>query len=87
MVNLIQVYQTETVKKNKAYSEVLKNLSKNIKKYRNEKGLTQEDMVDYGFNYRFYQKLESGTYSPNLNTLYKVSQALEVNIYDLMLEK
>ena len=72
--------QNESVKKINTYNGTLGLIAANVKKLRKQKGLTQEDMVEYGFNYRFYQKLESGKYSPNLQTLFKLSQALEVNI-------
>ena len=37
-----------------------------IRKLRTKKGLTQEDMTRFGFNYRHYQKLESGAHSFSL---------------------
>lgn len=83
MVQIVQVPQTESVTKTKKYEDLLRNLAKNIKKQRKLKGLTQEDMADLGFNYRFYQKLESGKYSPNLQTLFNISVALGVEIGSL----
>ncbi|MCX6118867.1 MAG: helix-turn-helix transcriptional regulator [Proteobacteria bacterium] len=62
------------------YGKILKILSSNIRRLRLERGLTQEDMADYGFNYRHYQKLESGTYSPNLQTLHRLAIALNTEI-------
>lgn len=74
------MFQNENVNKISNYNNLIALIARNIKRIRKQKGLTQENMVDYGFNYRFYQKLESGNYSPNLQTLFKLSQALEVNV-------
>lgn len=63
--------------------EILLKLSKNIKEQRLAKGLKQTDMSQYGFGYRWYQRLESGRHVPTLPTLIKLSRALEVDISDL----
>jgi len=77
------VSQNRAVAKIKSYDELVHSLAKNIKRFRKQKGLTQEDMMDHGFNYRFYQKLESGNYSPNLKTIFKISKCFNVDIEDL----
>ena len=41
--------------KDKNYENFLKRIAVNIKKLRLENELTQEDMTEYGFNYRHYQ--------------------------------
>lgn len=66
------------------YEILLKKIAKNIKKARKQKGLTQENMVDYGFNYRHYQKIESGTYSMNLYTLHRLSIIFNMNVKNLL---
>lgn len=71
------------MKKKSSYSSTLKTIAINVKKYRTQRGLTQEQMAELGFNYRFYQKLESGAYSPNLRTLFNLSQALGIEISQL----
>ncbi len=68
------------------YLRLLRAVAANIKSARQNKGLTQEDMMDHGFNYRFYQKLESGKYSMTLKTLHKVACALSVAPGDLLRE-
>ncbi|MBL7542808.1 MAG: helix-turn-helix transcriptional regulator [Bdellovibrionaceae bacterium] len=55
-------------------------ISKNIKRYRKRSGLTQMDMVDHGFNYRHYQRLESGESGYNLQTLFKLSKVFKVKV-------
>lgn len=67
----------------KAYNRLLVKMAVNIKRLRSKRGLTQEQMVDHGFNYRFYQKLESGNYSPNLYTLHRIASVFKVEIQDL----
>lgn len=62
------------------YELLLKRISIQIKKARLNKGLTQEQMRDYGFNYRYYQKLESGKCSVNIYTLYRLSFVFDVKI-------
>ena len=67
-----------------SYNILLKKISKNIRKARKQKGLTQENMVDYGFNYRHYQKIESGSYSMNLYTLHRLSNIFKVSVRNLL---
>ena len=67
-----------------SYDLLLKNIAENIKKARKHKGLTQENMMDYGFNYRHYQKIESGSYSMNLYTLHRLSTIFNVSIRNLL---
>ena len=66
------------------YARLLKVLASNIKQVRTRLELTQEEMADRGFNYRFYQKLESGTYSPNLFTLHRLAKAFKVKITEFL---
>jgi len=66
-----------------SYEKLLKKLSANIRRLRKKRGLTQEQMFDHGFNYRFYQKIESGSYSFNLYTLHRLAVAFKVDIQDL----
>lgn len=83
MAYLVRKTDDVVMKKSSTYSDVLKVVSKNIKKYREINNYTQEDMAEFGFNYRFYQKLESGKYSPNLQTLYKVCMILQIDMETL----
>ena len=72
------------MKSEKDYGLLLRTLAQKIQFLRKERGFTQEKMADFGFNYRHYQKIESGTYSPSLRTLHRVAQALGVKISDLL---
>lgn len=66
------------------YNRLLKRVSANIRKFRKIRELTQEDMADFGFNYRHFQKLESGTYSFSLHTLHRLAKVLKVTLQDLL---
>ena len=69
--------------KARSYKSVIKDLAFNIKKLRTDHSFTQERMAEFGFNYRFYQKLESGSYSPNLHTIYRLAEFFKVDVADL----
>ena len=65
----------------KKYLKILERVSRNLKKYRKSSKLTQERLAELvGFSTRYYQKLESGTQSMNLLTLYKVCTLLGIDI-------
>lgn len=64
------------------YNKLLRRVAKNLKRLRQVKRLTQEEMREKGFGYRHYQRLESGSYSPNLHTLFRLSEALNVDVKD-----
>ncbi|MFG1492683.1 helix-turn-helix transcriptional regulator [Halobacteriovorax sp. ZH4_bin.1] len=68
----------------KSYEELLSKVANNIKTIRTSKGLTQQNMAEEGFNYRYYQKIESGRQSLNLETLYRISKVLKVDVVDLL---
>lgn len=62
---------------------VLEKISKNIKKYRLEAGITQEQLaVDVGLSYDFIRRLEfkKGKIGCSINTLYKISVVLNTRI-------
>ena len=62
--------------------KLLKKVSKNIKALRIERGWTQEDMAEFGFGPRWYQRFESGRHSPSLPTLVKLARAFKVDVSD-----
>lgn len=65
-----------------------KNISKNIKNYRLEKGLSQERLaLDIGIkSIAFYSNCENNRYNKhfNLEHLYKISKALNINVCELL---
>ena len=66
--------------RNAEFDKFLKRVANNIKTYRQKAGLTQMDMVDHGFNYRHYQRLESGETGYNLQTLFRLSKVFKIPV-------
>lgn len=68
----------------KDYEKLLRVVASNIRRLREARGLTQWDMSAHGFNYRHYQKLESGKYSFNLFTLFRLSKVFKVKLSEFI---
>lgn len=68
----------------KKHDKLVKAFAENLKRLRAKKGYTQEQMRDFGFNYRYYQLLESGKQAPNLLTLVKLAEAFKVEVSELL---
>ena len=71
-------------KRDFSYNEdIIKIVASNIRKYRKEKNVTQEQLaVDIGVSPEFYRKFEStfGSEGISLINVYKISIALDVSI-------
>ena len=64
--------------------ELLKKIGQRIKDIRKEKGMPQIELaVELDYEKSNMSRLESGRISPKLFTLYKVAQALGVELKDL----
>lgn len=66
--------------------ELLKNVGKRIQDLRLSKGLSQVDLVgqmEGNIDTTNISRIESGRTNPTLFTLYRISQALEVELSDL----
>ena len=51
-----------------------------IKKVRNSKGLTQEELAELmGINSKYLSSIERGKENPTLNTVLKLAESLDVN--------
>ena len=64
-------------------NNIMVNISKNIKKYRKEAGITQEQLaVDVGKSYDFIRRLEykKGEVGCSIDTLYRISVVLDVTM-------
>ncbi|MDP2649665.1 MAG: helix-turn-helix transcriptional regulator [bacterium] len=62
-----------------------KTLGEKIKKYRKEKGLTQEQLADAAEIERSYMgTIERGERNPTLLKVYKIAKALTVNLSELL---
>lgn len=68
----------------KEMAEIVIRIAKNIREQRLARGLKQTDMGQFGFGYRWYQRLESGRHVPTLPTLVKLARALEIELSELL---
>lgn len=65
--------------------DIYKILGKNIKKFREEKHFSQEDLAYKISSARNYVGcIERGEKHPSLTTIYKIAQALEKDVKDLV---
>jgi transcriptional regulator with XRE-family HTH domain len=62
------------------YWKLMRRVAGNIRRIREAKGLTQEDMMNLGLERRWFQRIESGEYSVSLPTLDRVARAFKVDI-------
>ena len=63
--------------------DIIKTVAKNIRKYRKEKNVTQEQLaVDVGVSPEFYRKFEStlGSEGITLINVYRISVVLDISI-------
>lgn len=65
------------------YGKLLIQIAANIKAARTNKKLRQADMIEFGFSERFIQKVESGNYSPNLYTIHRIAEALNMSAFEI----
>ena len=69
------------MRNDRKYLKILERVTSNLREQRHKAGLSQERLSEIvGFSTRYYQRLESGTQSPNLLTLYKVCAHLKIDI-------
>lgn len=65
--------------------QVSEKVGDEIKKRREEAGISQEELSDRAGFYRTYAgHVELGRYTPSIYTLYKIAQALKVKVKDLI---
>ena len=63
----------------------MENFSKTLKQYRELHGVTQKQMAKWlEMTPNAYQKYELGTREPNLTTLIKIADILDVSLDDLV---
>ncbi|TWB18842.1 helix-turn-helix protein [Nitrospirillum amazonense] len=60
-------------------------VGKNVRKYRQAKGLTQEQFADLsGFSQQYISSLEKGHRNPTIVTIYELAMALGISHVDLV---
>lgn len=80
----VRVPQNKPRRMSKDEQKLVGTIAANVKELRLSRGLTQLEMTSFGFNYRQYQRLESGKYSPTLGTLLRISKVFKVKVIDLL---
>ncbi len=65
----------------KMNTKILENLGRNLRKYRKECNLTQEQLAEkVGIHPTYVGKLESGKNNPSVKMLFKISRALKIKL-------
>lgn len=59
---------------------LVRKIARNIRRVREARKLTQEDMEDFGFGRRWYQRFETGKHVPAIPTLDRLARAFKVEI-------
>lgn len=80
MFNIVRPHQYVNMESDKKYQKLITRIASNVRKARLRRKLTQENMTEFGFNYRHYQKIESGKYSFTLHTLNRLAIIFRVDI-------
>ena len=66
-----------------AVKRLMRRLGRLLRELRLAKGLTQEDMTKFGFDVKYYQRIEYGEKNVTLQTLSRLAKALGVAVKDL----
>lgn len=69
-----------SIDKSEDVTKILKRVARNIRDTRQSLHLTQNEMNEFGFGARWYQRLESGKHVPTIPTLCKLATAFKVDI-------
>jgi transcriptional regulator with XRE-family HTH domain len=65
--------------------DMRKLVGRNVRRVRQEKGLTQEQLAEVsGFSQQYISGLEQGRRNPTVVTVYELATALGVNYLDLL---
>jgi transcriptional regulator with XRE-family HTH domain len=62
---------------------LMKLLGARVRQLRQARNLKQEDMCKYGFEYKYYQRIEYGQRNLSLKTLNKLAKAFGVPVSEL----
>lgn len=77
--------KNESSKKKEAQEEVLKSFGSNLKKIREEKEITQENLAFYaGFTRSYYTDVERGKRNISLFNMVKLASVLEVELNEVI---
>ena len=79
-----RLIQDRSMNDDRKFKKQLQILAQNLKRIRDDRGFTQEDMMNFGFERRYYQRLESGDVNPTLFTIFRLAQSLGVEPWSLL---
>jgi len=65
--------------------ELMRQVGKRISQLRQNRGLKQEDMCRFGFDYKYYQRMEYGQKNLTLKTINRLAEAFGVEIVDIFM--
>jgi transcriptional regulator with XRE-family HTH domain len=63
---------------------LMRMVGKRVRELRLARGLKQEDMCQFGFEYKYYQRIEYGQKNLSLKTLNKLAKAFHVPVAKLV---
>ena len=66
-----------------AGTPLTRRLGRRVRLLRLAKGMTQEDMAKFGFDVKYYQRIEHGDKNLTLKTLERIAKAFDVTVKDL----
>ena len=64
--------------------QLLRLVGDRVRQLRKDRGLRQEDMCQYGFEYKYYQRIEYGQKNLSLKTLNRLSRAFDISVSELL---
>lgn len=64
--------------------QLMQSVGKRARQLRTAKGLRQEDMCQFGFEYKYYQRIEYGEKNLTLKTLNKLAKAFDIPVSELL---
>ncbi len=64
--------------------QLLRLVGERVRQLRKDRGLRQEDMCQFGFEYKYYQRIEYGQKNLSLKTLNRLSRAFDMPVSELL---
>ncbi len=64
--------------------QLLRLVGERVRQLRKDRGLRQEDMCQFGFEYKYSQRIEYGQKNLSLKTLNRLSRAFDISVSELL---
>lgn len=76
-------YESTPEQRRKEKKEFAEAIGKHLRKIRESKGISQEQLsVKAGYYHTYVNKIEQGNYSPSAHTIWRLSHALGLSLTD-----